>query len=235
MDPPPSWADWVKCGRPRAPRARHAAEISSTTEISASASRVSPYVREINCRLRNCGMLGAYIARGLKYIHVFVHTNMHVSLSTSQAGSISMLNPRWTSTPPLRGAAPLSPGSAAWHSARCLLLSCGQGNYPSFLCVRVRALVCVLCTGVWRLHRYYLSYLFSILATGQPATCEVVWGSLLSPRLWARHQVCSWPTIMRKAVRGAAYHTDYCSLVSGKGLGSGLPCVCSGCKRAWVQ
>lgn len=100
------------------------------------------------------------------------------------------------------------------------------GELSFLLCVRVRALVCVLCTGVWHLHGYYLSYLFSVLATGQPATCEVVWGSLLSPRLWARHQVCSWPTIMRKAVRGAAYHTDSCSLVSGKGLGSGLPCVC---------
>lgn len=34
--------------------------------------------------------------------------------------------------PPPRGAAPLSPGSAAWHSAHCLPLSCGQGNYTSF-------------------------------------------------------------------------------------------------------
>lgn len=44
--------------------------------------------------------------------------------------------------PSLRGAAPLSPGSAAWHSARCLPLSCGQGNYPSF-CVYVCERWCV--------------------------------------------------------------------------------------------
>lgn len=44
--------------------------------------------------------------------------------------------------PPPRGAAPLSPGSAAWHSARCLPLSCGQGNYPSF-CVYVCECWCV--------------------------------------------------------------------------------------------
>lgn len=78
---PPSWADWVNRGRPHAPRARHAAEISSTREISASASRVRPDVREINCRLRNCGMLGACSARGLKYIHLFSRTQTRTSPS----------------------------------------------------------------------------------------------------------------------------------------------------------
>lgn len=44
--------------------------------------------------------------------------------------------------PPPRGAAPLSPGSAAWHSAHRLPLSCGRGNYPSF-CVYVCKRWCV--------------------------------------------------------------------------------------------
>lgn len=78
---PPSWADWVNRSRPHAPRARHAAEISSTREISASASRVRPDVREINCRLWNCGMLGACSARGLKYIHLFSRTQTRMSPS----------------------------------------------------------------------------------------------------------------------------------------------------------
>lgn len=76
------------------------------------------------------------------FIYVHTHTQL-VSLSPSQAGSISMLNPRWTSNPP-RGAAPLSPGSAAWRSAHHLLLSCGQGNYPRFCaCVCVCKCRCV--------------------------------------------------------------------------------------------
>lgn len=120
------------------------------------------------------------------------------------------------------------PAASRFHVARGFILP--------FVCTCASAGVCALHRSVTPLRVLsFISVFCSGNRPGQPATCEVGWGSLLSPRLWARHQVCSWPTIMRKAVRGAAYHTDSCSLVSGKGLGSGLPCVYSGCKRAWVQ
>lgn len=149
-------------------------------------------------------MLGAQIACRLKYICLHTDTNTRLPLRLTgriyqHVESQMNINPH-----PPRGAALCSPGSSAWHFARCLLLSCGRGNYPSFLCVCVQALVCMLCTRVWRLHRYYLSYLFSVLATGQPATCEVGWLVCFPGGSWARHRVCSWPMIMRKAVRAAA-------------------------------
>lgn len=65
--------------------------------------------------------------------------------------------------PPPRGAAPLSPGSAAWRSAHRLLLSCGQGNYLPFcacVCASVGvygfALECDAFTGT----SFHICFLF---------------------------------------------------------------------------
>ena len=84
-------------------------------------------------------MLGAHIACRLKYIHLRIHTHKHTqahlpSPPYRQDPSACCI-PDEHHTPP-RGAAPLSPGSAAWRSAHRLPLSGGQGNYLP-CCVRV--------------------------------------------------------------------------------------------------
>ena len=91
-------------------------------------------------------MLGAHIARRLKYIHLLTHTQ---TLTHTHKPGLSLtgrihqhVESQMHIKPPPRGAAPLSPGSAAWRSARRLPLSCGRGNYPSF-CVCVRKHRCV--------------------------------------------------------------------------------------------
>lgn len=79
-------------------------------------------------------MLGAHIARRLKYIHLRTHTHTQThNLPLPLTGRIHQhVESQMNIKPPPRGAAPLSPGSAAWRSAHRLPLSCGQGNYPSF-------------------------------------------------------------------------------------------------------
>lgn len=94
-------------------------------------------------------MQGAHIACRLKYIRLCTHTHTNTQAEPPFAPHRQDLSACWipdehhpSSSPPPRGAAPLSPGSAAWHSARRLPLSCGQGNYPSF-CVYVCKHWCV--------------------------------------------------------------------------------------------
>lgn len=138
---------------------------------------------------------------------ICVHTQTHISLSPLTGRIHQHVESQMNINPP-RGAAPLSPGSAAWRSAHRLLLSCGRGNYPPFcVCVCLWVLVSMVCSRVWRLHRYYLSYLFSALAAGQSAylTGGLAGWSCFPPGSWAR-QFCGWDcsrsSITRRAARG---------------------------------
>lgn len=80
-------------GRPHAPRARCAAKISSCREKSATAPGVGPDVREINCRLRRCSMLGAHTT--LAGLNIFICVQAH----TQNTHEPAPLSPH----PPLTG------------------------------------------------------------------------------------------------------------------------------------
>ena len=113
-------------------------------------------------------MLGAHIACRLKYIHLLTHkqthTHTHTSLvSPSQAGSISMLNPRWTSNPPpevlllcLQVALPgVLPAASRFHVAEgiilpfvCVCASTGvYGLRSSVTPSQVLSFISVFCSG----------------------------------------------------------------------------------------
>lgn len=125
-------------------------------------------------------MLGAYIARGLKYIHVF-HAHKHARLPLHLTGEIHQhvesqmnINPPPTHTPSevlllcLQVVLPgILPAASRFHVAGGIILP--------FVCACASAGVCVRFAPECDAFRgYYLSYLFSVLAAGQPATCEIV-------------------------------------------------------------
>lgn len=142
----------------------------------------------------------------------------------------------------------MSPGSAAWHPARRLPLSCGQGNYPSFCaCVCVcaskpasqRWCVCFFALKCDAFTSTIFHIFFPVLARSQPAYLTGGWLALFCfPPVFlpqgsrARHQACSRPVITRKSEPEEQHNSQAASLwLAVEGLGSGLPCVCSGCKR----
>lgn len=178
-------------GRPHAPQARCAAKISSGGEKSATTPGVGPDVREINCRLRRCSMLGAHtsLAGSNIFICVRAHTNTHKpGLPLPLTGRIyqhvkSQMNIKPPHPPPsevlllcLQVALPgILPAASRFHVARGIILP--------FVCVCASAGVYAFCTEVWRLHKYYLSYVFFLF--------------------WHRasqstSQVAGWPWVFKK-------------------------------------